>query len=80
MSRAAVRYAQAILDLAKEQNSAEGVFAEMQQIQKTVASSGELRDVLDSPLIKVEQKVASLKAIFESAGAISLGLFDTLAS
>ena len=80
MSRAAVRYAQAILDLAKEQNSAEGVFAAMQQIHKTVANSGELRDVLDSPLIKVEQKVTSLKTIFASAGAISFGLFDTLAS
>ena len=80
MSRAAVRYAQAILDLAKEQNSADGVFAEMQQIQKTVANSEDLRDVLDSPLIKVEQKVASLKAVFSNSGAISTGLFNTLAS
>jgi len=80
MSRAAVRYAQAILDLAKEQKSVEGVFTEMQQIQKTVANSKELKDVLGSPLIKVEQKIASLKAVFQNVGAISLGLFDTLAS
>jgi len=80
MSRAAVRYAKAILDLAKEQNSADSVFAEMQQIQKTVANSQELKDVLESPLVKVEQKVASLKAIFGNVGAISSGLFDSLAS
>ena len=80
MSRAAVRYAQAILDLAKEQNSADGTFVEMQEIQKTVSNNQELRDALDSPLIKVEQKIASLKAIFANAGAISLGLFDTLGS
>lgn len=80
MSRAAVRYAQAILDLAKEQNSTDGVFAEMQDIHKTVANSEDLKDVLDSPLIKVEQKVASLKAVFANAGAISVGLFNTLGS
>ncbi len=80
MSRAAVRYAQAILDLAKEQNVADTVFADMQQIQKTVSNSEELKDVLGSPLVKVEQKVASLKAIFANAGTISIGLFDSLAS
>lgn len=80
MSRAAVRYAQAILDLAKEQNVADIVFADMQQIQKTVSNSEELKDVLGSPLVKVEQKVASLKAIFANAGTISIGLFDSLAS
>jgi len=78
MSRAAVRYAQAILDLAKEQNSTDKVFAEMQQIHKTLANSNELKEVLDNPLIKVEQKLASLKAIFASVGTISVGLFDTL--
>lgn len=80
MSRAAVRYAKAILDLAKEQNSADSVFTDMKQIQETVSNSEGLRGVLVSPLVKIEKKLASLKSVFASAGTISHGLFDILAS
>lgn len=80
MGRAAVRYAKAILDLAKEQNVADTVFEEMQQIQKTVANSKELKDVLKSPLVKAEQKVASLQAVFANSSTIILGLYNSLAS
>ena len=80
MSRAAVRYAKAILNLAKEQNIADTIFVEMQNIQKTISDSKELRNLLDSPLVKVEVKVKSLKAVFSNASNIAQGLFNSLAT
>ncbi len=79
MSRAAVRYGKAILSLAKEQNAADAVFTEMEQITKTVQASKDLQNLLESPLVNPETKVSSLKAVFTSFGSISQGLFDALA-
>ncbi len=78
MSRAAVRYAKAILDLAKEHNNTDAIFADMQQIKSTVAQSKELNDLLNSPLIKSELKKASLKAVFANSNETVKSLFDTL--
>ncbi len=80
MSRAAVRYAKAMLSLAKEQNASDAVFAEMQQINATVAESADLRGLISSPLIADTIKKSSLEAVFASVGAITKGLFDTLVS
>lgn len=78
MSRAAVRYAKAILDLAKEQNATEAIFADMQQIKATVKASKELSDLLNSPLVKSDAKKASLKAVFANSNEATKGLFDAL--
>lgn len=78
MSRAAVRYAKAMLSLAKEQNATDAVFAEMQQINATVVESADLRGLISSPLIADSLKKSSLEAVFASAGAITKGLFGTL--
>ena len=80
MSRAAVRYAKAMLSLAKEQNAADAVFAEMQQINATIAESGDLRGLISSPLITDSIKKSSLEAVFAAAGSITKGLFGTLVS
>lgn len=78
MSRAAVRYAKAILELAKAQNNTDAIFAEMQQIKDTVADNKDLSDLLSSPLVKAEVKKASLKAVFANSNTITQGLFDAL--
>ncbi|WP_010181756.1 ATP synthase F1 subunit delta [Aquimarina agarilytica] len=78
MSRAAVRYAKAILDLAKQQNVSDAVFADMQTIKETVAESKDLRDMLESPLVKPEIKKSALKAVFAKSNTITQGLFDVL--
>ncbi len=80
MSRAAVRYAKAMLSLAKEQNAADAVFAEMQQINATIAKSGDLKGLISSPLISDSIKKSSLEAVFSDAGVITKGLFGTLVS
>ncbi|WP_010521321.1 ATP synthase F1 subunit delta [Aquimarina agarivorans] len=78
MSRAAVRYAKAILDLAKQQEISDTVFAEMQTIKETVAESKDLRDLLVSPLVKAEVKKSVLKAVFANSSTVTTGLFDVL--
>ena len=78
MSRAAVRYAKAILELAKDQNNADAIFAAMQSIKDTVAESKELNDLLNSPLVKSDVKKSALKAVFANSNTIIEGLFDTL--
>ena len=78
MSRAAIRYAKAIIDLAKEQKALDTVFADMQNIKSTAAVSKELRDLFESPLVKSEAKKSALKAVFSKVNTITTGLFDVL--
>ncbi len=78
MSRAAIRYAKAVLSLAQDKKATEDVQKDMQSIIATADNSAELRMVLNSPLIKSEIKLASLREIFKSTGDITQKLFDTL--
>ncbi len=78
MSRAAIRYAKAVLSLAQDKKATEDVQKDMQSIINTVNDSAELKMVLNSPLIKSEVKLASLREIFKSAGDITQKLFEIL--
>ncbi|WP_108802706.1 ATP synthase F1 subunit delta [Aquimarina sp. Aq107] len=78
MSRAAIRYAKAVLSLAQDKNVTEDVQKDMQNIIATIDSSSDLKMVLNSPLIKSEVKLASLREIFKSSGDLTQKLFDTL--
>ena len=77
-TRAAIRYAKAILDQAKEKGTEEVVFGNMKSIDATLNASKELRNVLKSPLIKAEDKSASLQAIFKGYDPATLSLIDLL--
>jgi len=77
-TRAAQRYAKAILDLAKDQDAAEAVNNDMVSINETISSSEELQEVLASPVVKDNVKKSALKEIFKSAHTITLGAFDIL--
>ena len=78
MSRAAIRYAKAVLSLAQDKNATEDVQKDMKTIIATIDSSADLRMVLNSPLIKSEVKLASLHEIFKNTGDLTQKLFDTL--
>lgn len=78
MSRAAIRYAKAVLSLAQDKKTTGDVQKDMQSIITTVSDSAELKMVLNSPLIKSEIKLASLKEIFKSTGELTQNLFDVL--
>ena len=79
-SRAAQRYAKALLDLAEERNNQEAINKDIRDIHKTLEASGELRSVLKSPVIDVNAKVNSLKAIFKSVSEDVKNLFSVLAN
>lgn len=78
-TRAALRYAKALLNLAKEQGLQEEVNENMLLIANTISESKELQIMLKSPIIKSDVKSKVLKAIFEThINNLSKGLLDLL--
>ena len=65
-SRAAVRYAKAILSFALEQSKEVEVNNDMLMVVTTIEESKELQLVLSSPVLKSDLKKAALKEIFSS--------------
>jgi len=79
-TRAAIRYAKAVLSLASDQNAAEAVNNDMKLIASAVAENIDLSDMLSSSVIKSEAKKSALLAVFPNLNAVSTGLFDLLIS
>ena len=77
-TRAAQRYAKAILDLAKDQNAAEVVNTDMIGVFNTIDNSEDLQELLASPVVKAEVKKSALKEIFKDVNGITSGAFDVL--
>ncbi|TCP23901.1 ATP synthase F1 subcomplex delta subunit [Tenacibaculum skagerrakense] len=79
-SRPALRYAKAILNLAKEQGVDEAVNNDMKLIIDTIAGSDDLEVMLKSPVIKASDKKKVLDALFgNKVNNIAKGLFNLLA-
>ena len=78
MSRAAIRYAKAILNLATDGGNVDAVLNDMKGVSATLAGSKELRLALLSPVIKEEDKRAILKKVFAKSSNETLGLLDIL--
>ena len=78
-ARAALRYAKAILKLAKDSKEDSAVNKDMQLIASTISENSELSVVLKSPVIKSADKINVLKATFsKQVNNITLGLFNLL--
>ncbi|AZQ59660.1 ATP synthase F1 subunit delta [Maribacter sp. MJ134] len=77
-SRAAIRYAKAILDLAVDNKATDVVEKDMRAVVATVSESKELRDMLASPVISSTSKKEALHKIFKGSNAISEGLITML--
>jgi F-type H+-transporting ATPase subunit delta len=78
-ARAAIRYAKAILNLAKDSNSETAVYNDMKLVVATIAENNELDVVLRSPVMKAKDKMNVLKALFTGkVDNITLGLFNLL--
>lgn len=77
-SRAAIRYAKAILEMAQASGTAQQVSEDMAQISASVKESKELEDFLGSPTVKAEIKESALKEIFANSNNITQGLFRLL--
>jgi F-type H+-transporting ATPase subunit delta len=78
MSRAAIRYAKAILETAVSTGKANQVNDDMKSIINAVNSSADLKDFLASPIITSEVKMNVLSEIFGSVQADTKSLFRLL--
>ena len=78
MSRAAIRYAKAILETAVSSGKANQVNDDMKSIINAVNSSTDLKDFLASPIITSEVKMNVLSEIFGSVQADTKSLFRLL--
>lgn len=77
-SRAAVRYAKAILDLAVENKAMDAVEKDMRAIIDTISESKELKEMLASPVISGVAKKEVLSKVFKGSHSISEGLTSML--
>ncbi len=78
-TRAALRYAKATLNLAKEKGFADEVNKDMILIDKTIAENSDLLIMLKSPIFKSNIKKSTLDKIFSNKiNAISLGVINLL--
>jgi len=78
-ARAALRYAKAILNLAKDSKSETAVNDDMSLIAATIAENKDLEVMLKSPIVKVSDKMNVLNALFDGkVNTITLGLFHLL--
>lgn len=77
-SRAAIRYAKAVLDLALDGKATDAVESDMRDIVATITTSKDLRVMLGSPVVNSTEKKAALKAIFKGKHAITEGLLNIL--
>ncbi|MFO7673722.1 MAG: ATP synthase F1 subunit delta [Lutibacter sp.] len=78
-SRAAIRYAKAILSFALEQQKEVEVNDDMLLVANTIQDSKELQLLLNSPVLKTELKKSALKEIFESrTSPLTIGLINLL--
>ena len=77
-TRAAIRYAKAILDLSNAKGVAEVVNNDMKLIASTINGNVELSTFIASPTTTVEVKEKVLLEVFAGVNAVTQGLFHLL--
>lgn len=77
-TRAAIRYAKAILDLANSKSVATEVSQDMTLIANTIKENKELQDFIVNPTLRNEVKNSALLEVFASVNGLSKGLFQLL--
>ena len=77
-TRAAIRYAKAILEIADSKKAASQVSADMALISSTINTNAELNTFIQSPTINVEQKESALFEVFANVNAVTKSLFRLL--
>lgn len=78
-SRAASRYVKALLNLAVEKNALEAVHADMLMFTDVISRSRPLELLLQSPIIKHDQKLEVLKKIFTGkVHSLTMAFFEII--
>src|SRR5690606_18920101 len=78
MSRAAIRYARAILDIAHDKGVAMEVNNDMLSIASTARENAELREFLMSPTTSSEAKQGAMLEVFSGINDVTTSLFRLL--
>ena len=77
-TRAAIRYAKAILEIADSKNVASGVSADMTLIASTIKGNLELSSFIQNPLIITAVKKNVIVEVFASVNEVTKSLFHLL--
>ncbi|AOC94678.1 MULTISPECIES: ATP synthase F1 subunit delta [Flavobacterium] len=77
-TRAAIRYAKAILDLANSKGVAEAVNNDMKSIATAIETNQELSTFIQNPTTTVEVKEGALLEVFANVNGVTKGLFRLL--
>lgn len=77
-TRAAIRYAKAILDMATTSSAANEVSQDMTLIANTIKENKELEAFIANPTLKNEVKNSALSEVFASTNKVTKGLFQLL--
>lgn len=77
-TRAAIRYAKAILDLALSNGVAQEVYNDMALIATTIEGNEELSTFIQNPTVAVGVKESALTEVFAEANGVTKGLFHLL--
>ena len=77
-TRAAIRYAKAILDLSNSKGVVEVVNNDMKLIASTINGNEELNSFIQSPTTSVEVKEKALLEVFAGINGVTQGLFHLL--
>ncbi len=64
-TKVSTRYANSLLDLTSEKNNLEQIAEDMELVRSAINSSSQLRNLLESPVIKLEMKKNILSEIFQ---------------
>jgi len=77
----ASRYAKSLLDLAVEKSQLEAVYTDILLVKSICDHSHDFINFLNSPIIKVDKKVSTLKAIFDGkVNSITSGFLTIVAN
>ena len=77
-TRAAIRYAKAILDIAHNKGVATEVNNDMATIASTVNGNAELTAFIENPTTSIKMKNGALTEIFSGVNGVTTGLFQLL--
>lgn len=77
-TRAAIRYAKAILDIAHSKGVATEVNNDMATIASTVNGNAELTAFIENPTTSIKMKNGALTEIFSGVNGVTTGLFQLL--
>jgi len=78
-SKSAIRYAQALLDLAIEKNSLDAVANDMKYFSTICAENRDFELMLSSPIVKADKKIDIIKAVFEQFNLLSISFIELIA-